>query len=155
MMIQRIQSIWLLISAIASGFLVKGGIINFIDATGQKYFTGFSGISKFADTGQELIVRSIPLAALIIVIILLSVVSILLFKSRQVQKVFTLVLVALSLCLIILVTYYSYILLKNYGAELIPGFKMALPVIILIAAILAYRGILRDDRLVKSYDRLR
>jgi hypothetical protein len=32
---------------------------------------------------------------------------------------------------------------------------MVMPVIITIASILAYRGILKDDRLVKSYDRLR
>lgn len=154
-MIQRIQSIWLLISAISSGFLMKGGIINFIGEAGEKYFTGFSGIYKLADTGQELIIRSIPLSALIILIPVLSLISIFLFKSRQLQKVLTLVLVTLSLCLIIMVTYYSYILIKNYTAEIVPGIKMLIPLIILIALILAYRGIVRDDRLVKSYDRLR
>jgi hypothetical protein len=154
-MIQRIQTIWLLISAISSGFLMKDGIINFIDKTGQNYFTGFSGIYKLTLSGHELVTRSIPLEVLIILIPLLSVVTTLLFKSRRIQKVLTLLLVALSLFLIILVSYYSYIIMKNYSTDLIPGVKMVIPVIILSSAILAYRGISRDDRLVKSYERLR
>jgi len=154
-MIQRIQTIWLLISAISSGFLIKGGIVNFIDKTGQKYFTGFSGIYKLNESGQEIVTSSTPLAVLIILIPLLSLISILFFKSRRIQKVLTLILVTLSLCLIILVTYYSYMLIKSYDTELVFGIKMVIPLIILIAVILAYRGISSDDRLVKSYDRLR
>jgi hypothetical protein len=154
-MIQRIQTIWLLISAISSGFLMTGGIVNFMDKAGQKYFTGFSGIYKLNESGTELITGSVPLATLIIMIPVLSVISILLFKSRRIQKVLTLILITFSLCLIILVTYYSYILIKNYDTELVPGVKMVIPLIILIAAILSYCGISKDDRLVKSYDRLR
>ena len=154
-MIQRIQTIWLLISAISSGFLMKGGIINFIDKSGQKYFTGFLGIYKLTESGQELITSSIPIAAIIILVPLLSVITILFFKSRRIQKVLTLILVTLSLCLIILVTYYSYILMKNYDTELVPGVKMIIPLIILIAVFLAYKGISRDDHIVKSYYRLR
>lgn len=154
-MIQRIQTIWLLISAISSGLLLKGGIVNFIDKAGQKYYTGFSGIYKLNDSGSDLVNSSVPLAALIILIPVLSIISILLFKSRRIQKVITLILITFSLCLIILVSYYSFILMRNYDAELIPGIKMIIPLIILIAEFLAYKGISRDDLLVKSYDRLR
>jgi hypothetical protein len=154
-MIQRIQTIWLLISSISSVFLMKGGIINFIDRSGQNYFTGFLGIYKLTESGQKLITSSIPLEAIIILVPLLSVITILFFKSRRIQKVLTLILVTLSLCLIILVTYYSYIIMKNYDTELVPGVKMIIPLIILIAVFLAYKGISRDDHLVKSYDRLR
>jgi hypothetical protein len=154
-MIQRIQTIWLLISAISSGFLMKGGITNFIDKTGQKYLTGFFGINKLSDAGYELITSSIPLTILIIIIPVLSVISILFFQSRRVQKMLTLILILFSICLLVLVTNCSYIIIMHYDAKLIPGVKMVIPVIILSAAILAYRGISRDDRLVKSYDRLR
>jgi hypothetical protein len=154
-MIQRIQTIWLLISALCSGLLVKNGIIDYIDISGQKYFTGFSGIIRLNSQGHELIAGSIPLSAIIILIPVLSVVSILLFKSRRFQKIITLIIIAFSLSLIILVIYYSYIVIKNYNAELVPGIKMVLPLIILIAATLAYKGISKDEKLVKSYDRLR
>jgi len=154
-MIQRIQTIWLMISAISSSFLIKGGIVNFISKEGQKYFTGFSGLYKLNGHEDVLITGSVPLSVLIILIPALSVISILLFKWRRIQKILILMVISLSLCLIILVTYYSYILMKNYDAALVPGVKMVMPVIITIASILAYRGILKDDRLVKSYDRLR
>jgi hypothetical protein len=154
-MIQRIQTIWLLLSAFLSGFLVKGGIVNFIDKSGQKFYTGFSGIYKQSETGNELIRNSIPLAVLIILITLLSLTTIFLYNRRHIQRVLSLILVGLSLCLVILVTFYSFLVLKNNGADLVPGIKMVFPLLILIAEILAYSGITRDERLVKSYDRLR
>lgn len=154
-MIQRVQTIWLLISAISSGLLMKEGIINFIGIAGQKYYTGFSGIYKLTDSGPELITRSFSLSAVIILIPILSVISILFFKSIRIQKILTLIVIAFSLCLVILVIYYSYFLMKNYDTNLAPGLKMVIPVIILLSTILAYRGISNDDRLIKSYDRLR
>jgi hypothetical protein len=154
-MIQRIQSIWLLISAISSVFLIKGGIINLIDNAGQKYHTAFSGTFKLSSSGPELITGSVSLSALIIIIPVLSIITLLLFKWRRIQKVLSLVIISLSSCLIILLVYYSFILMRNYDSELIPGFKMVLPLIILIAGIFAYKGISGDAKLIKSYDRLR
>lgn len=154
-MIQRIQSIWLLLSAILAGFLIRGGIVHFIDRSGQKFYTGFSGIYKQIDNGTEVLRSSIPMASLIILIPVLSIIIIFLYKSRKAQKVLSLILICLSLCLIILVIFYSHILSGSYGAELVPGVKMTFPMLILIFEVLAYSGISRDERLVKSFDRLR
>lgn len=60
-----------------------------------------------------------------------------------------------SIGFILLSSWYMYYICSKYDAEIVPGFKIALPVIILILNILTYRGIRHDDRLVKSYDRLR
>jgi uncharacterized membrane protein YidH (DUF202 family) len=49
----------------------------------------------------------------------------------------------------------SFNIVSKFEARIIPGFKMILPILILIISILAYRGIKKDDQLVKSYDRLR
>jgi hypothetical protein len=154
-MIQRIQTIWLLITAISSLSLIKGGIINMIDTAGQKYYTSFSGAFKLSSSGPELITGSLSLSALIIIIPVLSVITLLLFKRRRIQKVLALVLVSLSSCLIILIAYYSIMLIRNYDCELIPGFRMLFPLIILITGILAYKGISGDENLIRSYDRLR
>jgi len=154
-MIQRIQTLWLLISAILSGFLMNGAIVNFVDKSGIRYFTGFSGIYKMTVSGKELIISSVPLASLIILVPLLSVFCTLIFKNRKIQKIITLVLFAFTFCLTILIIYYSIIIMKNYNSELVPGIKMAIPLLIMILVSLAYRGISRDDKLVKSYDRLR
>jgi hypothetical protein len=154
-MIQRIQSIWLLLSAILGGFLIRGGIVNFIDKSGQKFYTGFSGIYKQIENGSEALRSSVSMASLIILIPVISIIIIFLYKSRKAQKVLSLILICLSLCLIILVIFYSYILSKSYSAELVPGVKMTFPLLILVFEVLAYSGISKDDRIVKSYDRLR
>jgi hypothetical protein len=154
-MIQRIQSIWLFLSALLSGLLIKGGIVDFIDKSGQKFYTGFAGIYKQLENGSEVLKSSIPLASLIIAITGISIITIFLYKSRRLQKVLSLILVCLSLCLIILVIFYSHLLSGSYNAQLVPGVRMAFPMLILIFVVLAYSGISRDDRLVKSYDRLR
>jgi len=154
-MIQRIQTIWLMISAISSGLMLNGGITTFISAGGQKYITGLTGIFKVADSGNVLIKTSASLSAIIILITLISVISILMFKRRRIQKILSLVIFSLSICLLILMVYFSYIILKTYNTQLVPGYKMFLPVIIPIAAIFAYRGISTDDQLLKSYERLR
>jgi hypothetical protein len=51
--------------------------------------------------------------------------------------------------------YVSFRIVSKFDARLIPGFKMILPLAILIFSILASWGIKKDDKLVKSYDRLR
>jgi hypothetical protein len=56
---------------------------------------------------------------------------------------------------IIMSIYYSGNIIKAYHASLIPGFKVAIPVVILVLSVLAYNGIKKDDNLIKSYDRLR
>ena len=154
-MIQRIQTIGLLISAISSGFLMKGGIINFITREGQRYSTGFSGNYKINETGQEFISGSVPVATLIVLILILSVISIFLFKARRIQKAGSLIVIAFSICLMIMLTYSSFMLMKDFNADLVPGIKMFLPLLILAAAIIANKGISRDENLIKSYDRLR
>jgi hypothetical protein len=45
--------------------------------------------------------------------------------------------------------------MTKHSTEIVPGIKMALPFLMLISMILAYKGIKKDDDLVKGYDRLR
>ena len=154
-MIQRIQTLWLLLSAILSGFMMNGSIINFTTKSGIISFTGFSGIFKVTASGTEHLLNSVAIVALIIIVPVLSVFCTLIFKNRRIQKILTLILFTFSFCLTILVIYYSLIIIKRYNAELVMGIKMAIPLLIMIFVSLAYRGISRDDRFVKSYDRLR
>jgi hypothetical protein len=48
-----------------------------------------------------------------------------------------------------------YIIMTKYDSVIDPGFRMAIPLLQLIFSVLAWRGIKKDDDLVKSYDRLR
>ena len=155
-MIQRIQSLYLLLTTILSLLFLKGNFLNFIDKSGYAIKVTFKGIITNAGRQDfELIEKLLPLSAIIILIPLLSLIAILLFKSRKIQVWLSLSIIVLVVGFIIASIFYSCFIITEYGTEIIPGLKMVVPVLILIFAILAYRGIRKDDRLIKSYDRLR
>ncbi|MDO9341742.1 MAG: DUF4293 domain-containing protein [Bacteroidales bacterium] len=155
-MIQRIQSLYLLLTTLLSLLFLKGSFLNFIDKSGSVIKITFGGIIK--DTGEqgfEVVEKLLPLTALIILIPAISLVIIFIFKNRKIQLWLALSVIILIVGFIFVSIFYSWFVITEYGTEIVPGFKMVIPVLILIFAILAYRGIRKDDRLIKSYDRLR
>jgi hypothetical protein len=154
-MIQRIQTIWLSILAILSLSLIKGGIIQFNPGDGTLFTLGFSGITK--DTGgiTEVISGSVGLPLTIILIPAFALAAIFLYKKINLQKPVTLLVIAFSICLVIMTAYYWYIISHKFSGVPVPGIKMAFPPVILVLAIMSYRGMVKDERLLKSYDRIR
>jgi hypothetical protein len=155
-MIQRIQSVYLAITTILSLIIMKGDYLNFIDKSGISFKLSFIGIFKEA-VGQnhELIEKVLSLSAILILIPVISLVTIFLYKKRNIQLVFNIILIMLILGLIVTSGISSSFIISKFRAEFIPGIKMIVPVLMLVLSILAYRGIKKDDLLVKSYDRLR
>ena len=116
----------------------------------------FTGTWQLAGTENlSLLQRHIPLSADIVLISLFSVIAIFLYRNRKVQVIFANAVIFLSILLVALITWYAFSVAGKYDAEIIPGIKMAVPVLILIFSILAHRGIKQDENLVRSYDRLR
>jgi len=155
-MIQRIQSIYLSFTILLSLLFFKGSVFSFIDKSGK--FIKLMSEGTLNDSGGRSFVQigmSWPLPAILILIPLLSLVTLLSYKKRKIQLLLSLALVILSIGLLITLSWYSCFIINKYNSDIIPGFKMALPVLILIFTILAFRGILKDLRLIKSYDRLR
>jgi hypothetical protein len=154
-MIQRIQTLWFLVTALSSGLLIPGSLLHFSGEKGTEYLVGFSGLIKSEAGSQDLVTRLYPMAIIVLIIIALSLISIFLFKKRTIQKILAIVIILLSCILIITLAYSSYKLISDFNVEVVPAVKMAIPIIIPLTAYLAYRGISRDEDLVKSYDRLR
>jgi hypothetical protein len=155
-MIQRIQSLYLFLTTLLSLLFLKGGIIIFSEKSGSVIKVTFNGLlSNTGGHAFEHIENLLPLSVLIILIPVVSLITIFCFKSRKLQLLLSLSVIILAAGLIVVSAYYSWHVFSEYKAGIIPGFKIILPVVILILSILAYRGILKDDRLVKSYDRLR
>jgi glucan phosphoethanolaminetransferase (alkaline phosphatase superfamily) len=116
----------------------------------------FSGLYiENQGTGTELLMTSLPLSILFIIIPVLALITIFLFKNRILQLRLVAALIILIVLSIVSSGYYVSVALSKYEATFTPGVKMVLPVILLILSILAYRGIKKDELLVKSYDRLR
>jgi hypothetical protein len=143
-MIQRIQSVWLLLAGLLALATFK---LSFWSST---YKDG-SSHPLYTDNSDSLLIYIV-----IILLIILSLGTIFLFKQRPMQSRLCLLGIALSIGLLVLedLQVDTAKAGANYsGGSWMPG--IALPLLIIIALILAMRGIRKDRKLVKSLDRLR
>jgi hypothetical protein len=155
-MIQRKQTIYQLLTIIMSFLFLKGDILSFVDKSGSVIKVTLYGVLRNA-VGQdfELIERSWPLSVVIVLIPVISLITILLFKNRKIQLLVAFSGIILAAGFVLFSIYYTYIICHNYATQIIPGYKMLIEILLLTFNYLAYRGIKKDDELIKSYDRLR
>ncbi len=155
-MIQRLQSLYLLMTTILPLLFLKGSFLKFINKTGSEVIFKFNGIFLTnSDNGLMLIRQNMPGSVIIVLIALLSLIALFCYKKRKIQLKITLAVIILTLILILLVIYYAFSATDGFQAVPVPGFKMFLPLLTLVFGILAYRGIRKDEDLVSSYERLR
>jgi len=136
-MIQRIQTIWLILAAACSGGLVflvslwvdgEGNEVVAMDET--SYFGAFA------------------------VSTILSLLAIFLYNNRKLQTVINRLNILLNL---ILLGVFVYRALTMSGATAVAekGIGMFIPILSIVLLVLANRAIRKDEQLVKSVDRLR
>ena len=138
-MIQRFQSLWLLLAAISAFLSFK---LPFFSGTKE----GVKNLTEKAiiDGGSTLFLLIATGAALIIALI-----TIFLFKDRKLQLRLCVVGIVISLLMIFL--YYNEIRKLSGSISLSCIFVFLIPV----AFIMAARGIWHDEKLVKSLNKLR
>lgn len=150
-MIQRIQSIWLLIAALfgAGVFLFNIISISYVDVT-----TG-EEVMK----GVKLLEYSYLLALLAIVLVALPLVAIFMFKNRKRQV--NLALLAIVLNIAFIAFHLTFVkdhylnTLKMPAQSTSYGIASFLPVAAIVFLAMAISGIRKDEKLVRSADRLR
>jgi len=145
-MIQRIQSLFLLIAVICVGLLYKFPFATSDISSGQ----------FLADQSYDLLDSNFYwiFAGLSFILFLATLFS---FKNRKLQirlATFSIISNILFLLLIIFLFYQEFMGVQS-SAVVNDGFGVYLPIISLIMVILANRFIKKDDKLVKSMDRLR
>ena len=141
-MIQRVQTIWLLLAAIA-GFLTT-------------QIPLYSGVMAGDMTKKYLATESLGLFALSIVASLIAVVAIFLFKNRANQIKITALGIIVSIALIALEVWQIGAFKQTSGA--LKGtyyWGALLPIAMVIFFLLAWINIRKDNRLIKSLDRFR
>jgi len=155
-MIQRIQSVYLSFTILLTLSFFQGTIFSFTDKSVKAIKLVYEGV-LVNSSGQDFVqVEKIWLLSVILILIpLVSLLTILIFRNRKIQLFLSLSVIILSAALILTLSWYIFKIVGKYMTDIIPGFRMAVPILILIFSILAYRGIRKDDRLIKSYDRLR
>ncbi len=139
-MIQRIQTIWLVLAAAASFLTLKFSFYSG-NKIGVDQMPKFTSLVASSNIGLLILTVAVGVAALI---------AVFLYKNRKLQLRITLAAMLLSLLNILL--YYNQTLHFAVGKyDLTALVALAIPVCLLLAA----RGIYTDQKLVKSLDRLR
>ena len=160
-MIQRIQSVYLVLAAIASTLMLipfgKFPLAKFYGETITLHFHSLyvqnlipGEVSPFGDYFTW------PLVGALVLITVFAIVSIFLYKNRASQLLW--IKVNIFIALILLGGFFfGYIpmLEKEISPQAIYSFTSFLPALILMFLVLAYRGVKKDDKLVKSMDRIR
>lgn len=152
-MIQRIQSIWLLLASLTLVMLL---VLPIITKTyeGKELWMLATGLYQKADKGTLKVTSYLPLAAATVLIALAALFNIFLFRNRQLQKQICNVVIILTVMLSVWMVVVAQQIpggLNNY--QLNVGAFM--PLLSILFCFLATRGIQNDERLIRSADRLR
>lgn len=152
-MIQRIQSIWLLLAAITIGCLMFLPTVTSSFNTNQ-YQVLATGLYQKTATQSLQIKAFLPLFIGTLAVIIICLVNIFNYKNRLSQKRITRV----SMVFIIGLSFWF----SQYAKQIPGGITNAnfgiglfLPIIALFFCVLALKGINNDEKLIKAADRLR
>lgn len=147
-MIQRIQSLYLLVSLFLMGFLF---VFPFAEIVIDGELMIFDKLGISAD--GQLLQSGLPIAILIGVIIVLHLVAIFSFKKRVRQMRIISYTILLMLGLMGMFYYYTYFSLDNATIQL--KIVVAFPLVACILDYLAIRAIGKDEAMIRSIDRIR
>ncbi|RCS26482.1 DUF4293 family protein [Polaribacter sp. WD7] len=143
-MIQRIQSIYLLLASIVSGGLI------FVFDLWENFKKEIYAIELFFK--EDFTLKVIPV--LFIVSAIISLITIFLYKDRKFQFVIGRIVILINLFLLGLLIYVSLTLPGEISISE-KGIGMFLPILVILLVVLANKAIKKDEDLVKSVDRLR
>ncbi|MCE5331636.1 MAG: DUF4293 domain-containing protein [Bacteroidales bacterium] len=155
-MIQRIQTLYLLLIVILSGFTLFSPVAGlFNKAEALEYVMNYRGIFLVQPTGNLFQENVWALTAISAIIPLISLLTIFVYKKRLLQirlTIFNIVLMAGYYGLLFI---YLWLAGERYHAEWFLEIVTAFPLVNIILSFLAIRAIGKDEALVKSLNRLR
>lgn len=140
-MLQRLQTLWLLIASLLAFATLR-----------LSFFSGNIIVDNVKQFQRFTAMSSMLLMILTVAVAISSLITVFLFKDRKLQLRIALAVLALSLLNLLL----YYLQTKNYipaewTLDLTSLIASAIPLFLLVAI----RGIYKDEKLVKSVDRLR
>jgi hypothetical protein len=144
-MIQRIQTVYLLVAT-----LLSGGVVFFVDLWKSGEGVSFSVSDSFVSGNNLLIIMSL----LFFASAFLTFFAIFQFKKRQLQFVLGRLSILINFILLGILVYYT----QNLSGETNvseKGIGLLIPVLSIVLVVLANKAIKKDEELVKSVDRLR
>ena len=144
-MLQRIQTLYLLLAV-----LLSGGLAFFVpfwsDADGMPL-----GLIDMINGGDNLL---IILPFTFILSGILSLITLLLYKNRTKQIIYNRLNIVINFILLGIIVYYL-LMLPGEASVSEKGIGVIIPLVVIVLLALANKAIIKDDKLVKSVDRLR
>ncbi len=155
-MIQRIQSLYLLISALIMGMTLLVPFMNFQTDAGIVSVTAF----QIKDISSAIFIESASIKTLAIAVIttgVLSLAAIFFFKKRALQLKLIRYSIILKLALLTVIAYFTFVILKETEIKIavIPQVGTLFLVVAMVVDWLAMKAIKKDEELVRSVDRIR
>ena len=152
-MIQRIQSLYLLLAAALMSLTLFMPIATFV-VDGQTY-----ELTAFSLTCGEISQSTIWLGVILVIATALPLITIFLFKKRTLQIRLCAVEVVLLIGSLVLVALYYWLTSRLFEGLVIDhrqfGWAAPMPIVALVLSYLASRAIFKDEVLVRSLDRIR
>ncbi len=156
-MIQRIQSLYLLLTVILMGILCFIPLASFL--SGGEVYKLFAWGIRATGPHPTVVVPSVYMGILLGLSILVPLVTIFLYKRRLIQIRLCIVEMVLLVGMELYVVFYLYKVWKTISVQashqLVFSVVDLFPLISLVLVYLAFRAIARDEALVRSMDRIR
>lgn len=151
-MIQRIQSIYLLIAVVVNIVCLCLQIGSFI--SNDMITANVYNLWTVNAIDGSRVFNTWPLFAILIFSSAIGIYTIFMYSNRIVQARFCVFNSLLIIGWYILYAVFAHVLANN-GEQFSPAFAAILPIVSLIGFILARRGIIHDEKMVRAADRIR
>jgi hypothetical protein len=153
-MIQRIQSIYLLVATGLTSSLFFTNLVSFSTEM-TTHTMVFNGIFPNDQPELNSVISTLAFTILLICCVAVGIASIFLYKRRLLQIRLSALNIGLHLGLCGLIYFFAKTASRELGAEYSFHYPVVFPLISVILIILAIKAIGRDEALIRSMDRIR
>lgn len=153
-MIQRIQTVYLIIAVILLGFTFAFPLATITNGNEIFTLTPFALMSNMSDGTSSVVAHTTHMGVLTALTLLLTFINIFLYKHRMIQVRICFALMVMTFGVQIFFGYYIYKMNTDFSTI---GYSVTdiFPIITTILIYLAFKGIIRDEMLIKSLNRIR
>lgn len=152
-MLQRVQTLYLLGVFLLTILMLTGPIADF--STGEGVLSlKHSGI--FDQAGEKLALQTWPLTLFFALVSGLAFLNVFSYKNRVRQMRLCIFLILISVGMVGMMFYYAWVVQTTFeSTQTVYQWRFVIPLIVIVLLYLAFRGIRKDELMVKAYDRIR
>ncbi len=154
-MIQRIQSVYLFICLLLVVGMFLSPIAEYLTSDSQVYEQNMFSVKNYSNAEEQISVNPFPVGIMAGSIGIIFLISIFLYKKRNLQIRLLVFNMVLLVGLIGLIYFYTVMIKSEINAEITYGFINLSPVLALLLSFISFYRIRLDEALIKSADRIR